>query len=119
MRYYVHYLHFLDYFPHLCRYVYYNVSAVVRPDLLLVVGMSNLNKGLSSTFQPPEEGRGVQRPKRYDKHGDKNEDNSPKNVDNIYIYIYIYIYMCVCVCVYLPSPTHGQDVTQSQFLRGV
>ena len=38
------------------------------------------NKGLSSTFQPPEEGRSVQRPKRCDKHCDKDEDNSPKNV---------------------------------------
>ena len=40
------------------------------------------NKGLSSTFQPPEEGRSVQRPKRCDKHGDKDEDSSPKNVNN-------------------------------------
>ena len=40
------------------------------------------NKGLSSTFQPPEEGRSVQRPKHFDKHGDKDEDNSPKNVNN-------------------------------------
>ena len=45
------------------------------------------NKGLSSTFQPPEEGRNVQRPKRCDKHGDKDEDNSPKNVNNIQIYV--------------------------------
>ena len=58
------------------------------------------NKGLSSTFQPPEEGWSVQRPKRYDKRGDKYKDNSAKNVHNtssqkcrhIYIYIYIYIY---------------------------
>ena len=47
------------------------------------------NKGLSSTFQPPEEGRRVQRPKPCDKHGDKDEDNSLKNVNEIYIYIYI------------------------------
>ena len=40
------------------------------------------NNGLNSTFQPPEEGRSVQRPKRWDKHGDKDEDNSPKNVNN-------------------------------------
>ena len=46
------------------------------------------NKGLSSTFQSPEEGQSVQRPKRCDKHGDKDEDNSPKC---IYIYIYIYV----------------------------
>ena len=39
------------------------------------------NKGLSSTFQPSEEGRSVQQPKRCDKHGDKNEDISPKNVN--------------------------------------
>ena len=41
------------------------------------------NKGLSSTFQPPDEGRRVQRLKGCDKHGDKDEDNSPKNVNNI------------------------------------
>ena len=43
------------------------------------------NKGLSSTFHPPEESRSVQRPKRCDEHGDKNEDNSPKNVNNVKI----------------------------------
>ena len=42
MRYYVHYLHFLDYCPHLCRYVYHNVSVFVRIGLLQLVGMSNL-----------------------------------------------------------------------------
>ena len=42
------------------------------------------NKGLSSTFQPPEEGRGVQRLEHCDKHSDKDEDNSPKNLDNVY-----------------------------------
>ena len=40
-------------------------------------------KGLSSTFQPPEESRSVQRPKRCDKHGDKDENNSAKNVNNV------------------------------------
>ena len=40
------------------------------------------NKRLSSTFQPPEESRSVQQPKRCDKHGDKDEDNSLKNVNN-------------------------------------
>ena len=40
------------------------------------------NKELSSTFQPPEEGRSEQSPKHCDKHGDKDEDNSPKNVNN-------------------------------------
>ena len=41
------------------------------------------NKGLSSTFQPPEEGQSVQWPKCCDKQGDKDEDNSPKNVNNV------------------------------------
>ena len=45
------------------------------------------NKGLSSTFQIPEEGRSVQRPKHCDKHGDKDENNSPKNVYNELIYV--------------------------------
>ena len=40
------------------------------------------NKGLNSTFQPPEEGRIVQRSK-HDKHGDKDEDNCLKNVNNV------------------------------------
>ena len=35
------------------------------------------NKGLSLTFQPPEEDRSIQRPK----HDDKDKDNSPKNVN--------------------------------------
>ena len=43
----------------------------------------NETKGLSSTFQSSEEGRSVQRPKRCDKHGNKNEDNSPKNVNDV------------------------------------
>ena len=47
------------------------------------VYLSKRNKGLSSTFQPPEEGRSVQRPKRCDKHGNKDEENSPKNVNNV------------------------------------
>ena len=38
------------------------------------------NKGLSSTFQPPEESQ----PKRWDKNGDKDEDNCPKNVNNVH-----------------------------------
>ena len=99
-------------FHHLCRHVYHNVSADVRSGILQVVGMSNLtlyfayqsrlfmaqrtrtvypgkrNKGLSSTFQPPEERRSVQQPKRCDKHGDKDEGNSPKMVNNVdYHYI--------------------------------
>ena len=43
------------------------------------------NKGVSSTFLLPEEDQSVQRPKRCDKHGDKDEDNSPKNVNNVRI----------------------------------
>ena len=42
------------------------------------------NKRLSLTFQPPEEGRSVQQPKRYDKYGGKEEDNSLKNVNNVH-----------------------------------
>ena len=42
MRYYVHYLHFSEYFPHLCRHIYHKVSAVVRSGFLQVVEMSNL-----------------------------------------------------------------------------
>ena len=42
------------------------------------------NKGLSLTFQPPEESRSVQQPKWCDKHGDKDEDNSLKNVNNMH-----------------------------------
>ena len=42
------------------------------------------NKGLSLTFQPPEEGRSLQRRKCCDKHGNKDEDNSPKNVNNVH-----------------------------------
>ena len=40
------------------------------------------NKGLTSIFLPPEEGRSVQQPKRFDKKVDKDEDNSLKNVNN-------------------------------------
>ena len=47
------------------------------------VYLGERNKALSSTFQPPEEGRSVQRPKRCDKHGDKDEDNSLKNVNKL------------------------------------
>ena len=46
------------------------------------LGMSlDLTTGL--TFQPPEEGWSVQWLKR-DKHGNKDEDNSPKNVNNVH-----------------------------------
>ena len=41
------------------------------------------NKGLSSTFQPPEEGRSVQPPKRCNKHDDKDKSNIPKNINNV------------------------------------
>ena len=40
--------------------------------------------GVSSTFQLSKEGQSIQRPKCCDKHGDKNDDNSPKNVNYIY-----------------------------------
>ena len=43
---------------------------------------SMVSKIKSLKFQPPEEGRSVKRVKRCDKHGDKDEDNSPKNVTN-------------------------------------
>ena len=36
------------------------------------VYLGKQNKGISSTFQPPEEGRNVQRPKHSDKHGNKD-----------------------------------------------
>ena len=45
---------------------------------------SKRNKRLSSTFQPPKEVRSAQWPKHCDKHGDKDEDNSPKNVNNVH-----------------------------------
>ena len=48
-----------------------------------IIYPGNRNKGLSTTFQLPEEGRSVQRPKRRDKHGDKDMDISPKNVNNV------------------------------------
>ena len=50
-------------------------------------------------LQEPEEVRNVRRPKRCDKHGDKDEDNSLKNVNNVYIYIYIY----------MTSPSNGRN----------
>ena len=50
------------------------------------VYLGKRNKGLSSTFQPPEEGWSVQRPKPCDKHGNKDEDNSPKNANNVQMY---------------------------------
>ena len=54
------------------------------------VYLGERNKELSSTFQPPKEGQSVQPPKRCDKHGDKDEDNSSKNVNNeLYDYLHI------------------------------
>ena len=46
------------------------------------VDPSGQNKGLTSSFQPPEETQSVQRLKCCDKHGNKDEDNSPKNVNH-------------------------------------
>ena len=45
------------------------------------VYLGKRNKGLSSTFQPLDEGGSVQRPKCCDKHGNKDVVNSPKNVN--------------------------------------
>ena len=42
------------------------------------------NKGLSLTFQPPEEAWSVQQPKRCDQQDEKDGDNSPKNVNNVH-----------------------------------
>ena len=42
------------------------------------------NKGWSSSFHQPDDGRCVQRPKRCDKHGNKDEGNSSKNVNNVH-----------------------------------
>ena len=43
------------------------------------------NKELNSTFQPPEEGWSIQRPKRWDKHSDKDVDNYLEKVNDVYI----------------------------------
>ena len=48
------------------------------------VYLGERNKGLSSTFQSPEEGPSGQRPKRCDKHGNEDEDNCPKNVNDVH-----------------------------------
>ena len=64
------------------------------------------NKGLTSTFQPPEEGRSVQRLKRCDKHGDKDEDNSFKNVNNA-VETRLELTLCHTPVVYLRS--FGKD----------
>ena len=45
---------------------------------------SERNKGFSSTFQPPEEGWSIQWPKHCNKYGDKDEDNSPNNVNSVH-----------------------------------
>ena len=45
---------------------------------------SEQNRGLSLTFQPPEEGQSVQRLKHFDKHGNEDEDNSPKIVNDVW-----------------------------------
>ena len=43
------------------------------------------NKGLSSTFKPPEESRSVQWLKCCNKHGDKDEDNISKNLNKNFV----------------------------------
>ncbi len=50
----------------------------------LEVYPSEQKKGFSSTFQPPEKGQSIQQLKRCNKYGDKDEDNSPKNVNNVH-----------------------------------
>ena len=45
-------------------------------------GNGELSEG-KLTFQPPEEGQSVQWSK-WDKHGDKGEDNITKNVNNVW-----------------------------------
>ena len=61
------------------------------------------NKGLSSTFQPPEESRSEQRLKRCDKHGDKDEDNSPKNVNNVSHFFFTLLSLCYAIGNSYPS----------------
>ena len=51
------------------------------------------NKGLSFTFQPPEEGWSVQQLKLCDKHGDKDEYNSQKIFNNILVEIHPYLFV--------------------------
>ena len=67
------------------------------------------NKGLIPTFQPLEEGWSVQRPKRCDKHGDKDEDNSVKNINDVHntpsqkyrrILEFVCLFVCLFVCYY-------------------
>ena len=54
------------------------------------------SKGLSSTFQPPEEGWSIQWLKCCDKHGDNDEDNSSKNLNNINYYYYYLLFLMCC-----------------------
>ena len=58
------------------------LERVLLYECIIIVYPGKQNKALSSTSQPPEEGRSVQLLKRCDKHGDKDENNSPKNVNN-------------------------------------
>ena len=52
MMYYVHYLHFSDYCPHLCRHVYHNVSAVVRSGLLQAIMCRPFSGGWNVELNP-------------------------------------------------------------------
>ena len=123
---YLHYLHFSDYCPHLCRHVYHNVSDVVSSGLLQVVGMSNwafisltgvdcststshvlwmsvisylllisplkvlhcLHRVLNShsflSMSLDLNYAFIHCTKCCDKHGEKDEENSPKNVSNVH-----------------------------------
>ena len=65
---------------------------------LITVYSGERNKGLNSTFQPPEEGRSVKRPKRFDKHGDKDEDNSPKNENNVKQFYFKEFNLALVIC---------------------
>ena len=67
------------------------ISMVGRLRRTRTVYLGERNKGLSSTFQPSKEGRSVQQPKRCDNHGDKAEENSPKNVNNVHKLVSYYL----------------------------
>ena len=70
------------------------------------------NKELSSTFQPPEEDRSVQQPKRSDKRGDKDEDNSSKNVNNVNLPgLFIWsISSNMSIVIYIRSPHSDEGI---------
>ena len=77
------------------------------------------NKGLSSTFQPPEEGRSVQQPKLCDIHGDKDEDNSPKNVNNSFRLSTFFVLSDTSVLNYLEELRITRVAVINSFARSV